>query len=139
MAFAQKLDLGIVVTSSRAESELVIKKLRGGVDFSVLAKEKSVDASAADGDYLGRLDPSQLRVELQDALRGHVVGGLTEIVQVPAGTAVMKILPVAPATKDLDPKRISSLISTGAIRYGAPVSGFGEADAAMQDYPKPPS
>ncbi len=86
---------------------------------------------------MGRLNPGQLREELRDALRGHGVGQLTDVVRLPSGFAILKVLPATPATADLNPERISSLVSTGAIRFGAQVSGLGEADAVLQDYPKP--
>jgi tetratricopeptide (TPR) repeat protein len=131
------MDIEIIITPTKAGTEAVLKQLNAGEDFSVLAKEKSTDATASDGGYMGKLDPDQLRPELRDALQGHGAGQLTGIVQLPSGFAIMKVLAAAPATEDLNPKRISSLVSTGAIRYGAPVSGLGEADAAFQDYPKP--
>ncbi len=131
------MDLGIIVTPTMADAKAVLKQLNAGADFSVLAKEKSIDPTASDGGYMGKLDPNQLRGELQNALRGHTVGQLTDVVKLPSGFAVMKVLPAAPVTVDLNPKRISSLVSTGAIRYGAQVAGLGEADAAFQDYPKP--
>jgi len=113
------IDVGIIVTSTMADAEAVLKQLIAGADFSVLAKEKSIDATASDGGYMGNLDPNQLRGELRDALRGRAVGQLTGIVQLPSGFAIMKVLPNAPATKDLNTKRIASLVSTGAIRVGA--------------------
>jgi tetratricopeptide (TPR) repeat protein len=131
------VDVEIIVTATMAEAETVLKQLSTGTDFAVLAKEKSIDATASDGGYMGKLDPTQLRGELRDALKGHEVGQLTDVVHLPSGFAIMKILPAAPATADFNPKRISSLLSTGAIRFGPFISGLGEADAAFQDYPKP--
>jgi hypothetical protein len=120
-----------------ADAETILKQLNAGTDFSVLAKEKSIDATASDGGYIGKLAPDQLRGELRDALRRRGVGQLTDVVQLSSGFAILKVLPAAPLTADLNPKRISALMSTGAIRFGAQVSGLGEADAALQDYPKP--
>jgi tetratricopeptide (TPR) repeat protein len=131
------MELGIIVTPTMSDAEAVLKQLSTGTDFSVLAKERSIDASASDGGYIGKLEPGQLRSELRDALLGHGVGQLTDVVHLPSGFAILKVLPAAPATADLNPSRISSLIATGAIRYGAQVAGFSEADAALQDYPKP--
>ncbi len=125
------------MTPSMSDAEAVLKKLNAGTDFAVLAKETSTDPTAADGGYMGKLQPSQLRGELRDALQGHGVGQLTDVVHLPSGFAILKVLPAAPATTDLNPNRISSLVSNGAIRYGAQVAGLGEADAALQDYPKP--
>src|ERR1700728_2235908 len=62
------MELGIIVTPTMADAERVLKQLSTGTDFSVLAKEISIDASASNGGYMGKLDPSQLRSELRDAL-----------------------------------------------------------------------
>jgi tetratricopeptide (TPR) repeat protein len=134
---AHAIDLGVIVTRSRSDAEAVLKQLNSGTDFFVLAKEKSIDATATDGGYMGKLDPDQLRGELREALRGHGVGQLTDIVQLPSGFTILKVLAAAPATTDLNPTRISSLIATGAIWYGAAVDGLTEANAAVQDFSKP--
>jgi len=131
------LDLAIIVVPSMTQAEAVLRQLKSGTDFMVLAKEKSTDATATDGGYLGKVSPGELRSELQEALQGRSAGELTGIVHLPSGFAILKVLPEAPAGQDLNPKRITSLISTGAIRLGAQVSGFIEAETAMQDYPKP--
>ena len=131
------LNLGIIVTTNRSEIDEILKALRAGMDFSVLAKERSIDATAVDGGFLGKLPPEQLRTELRDAIKGRNVGELSEVVQMPNGFAILKILPTAPPLTDIDPKRISSLIGTGAIRYGAPLSGQVEANAIMRQFPKP--
>ena len=131
------LDIGIIVMPTKSQADAVIKELNAGADFAVLAKEKSIDATASDGGYMGNLDPSQLRGELRDALQGHAVGLLTSIVQLPSGFAILKVLPAAPQTEDLNPRRIQSLIATGAIHYGPAVSGFSEANTAFLHYRKP--
>lgn len=131
------LDLGIIVMPTRIGMEQVLTELRAGLDFSVIAKEKSVDATAVDGGYMGRMRPEQLRTELRDALQGRKAGDLTKIIELPSGFAVLKILPKPPALTDLNPKRISALMSTGAIRYGAQLAGQVEANAILQQFPKP--
>jgi tetratricopeptide (TPR) repeat protein len=130
-----KIDLGIIVLPTMEDAQEIVKELNSGKDFSVLARERSTDATAADGGYMGKLDPGQLRPELRDALRGHRVGELTDIVHLPSGFAILKMLPAAPAT-DLNPKRISSLVATGAIRVGPPVSGIAEANEVFVEYAK---
>jgi len=131
------MDVGIIVVPTRQGINKVLGDLRAGMDFSVLAKERSIDATAVDGGYLGKIDPEQLRTELRKAIAGHKAGELTDIVQIPSGFAVLKIFHSAPPTGDLDGKRISSLVARGAIRYGAPVAGQVEANAILQDFPKP--
>jgi tetratricopeptide (TPR) repeat protein len=131
---SQSLDLGIIVMPTLEGAQGIVKELNTGNDFSVLAKEKSIDATATDGGYMGKLDPAQLRVELRNAIRGHGVGQLTDIVRLPSGFAVVKIFASPPARSDLSPKRISSLVETGAIRIGPLVSGVTEANLAFQAY-----
>jgi len=131
------LNLGIIVTPSMTEAEAVLKQLKAGMDFSVLAKEKSTDATAIAGGYMGKVTPDQLRSELRNALQGRGVGQLTDIVQLPSGFAIMKVLAAPPPMADLNPKRISSLVSGGDIWFGASVSGLTEADAVFQAFPKP--
>jgi tetratricopeptide (TPR) repeat protein len=137
VAPAQALNLAIIVVPTRANAEAVLKQLNAGADFGVLAKEKSTDPSAVDGGYMGALEPNALRSELRDALGGHSVEQLTDIVQVPSGFAILKVLPAPPVSGDLNPKRILALISRGEIRFGAPLSGQVEANAIMQEFPKP--
>ena len=132
-----QLDLGIIVLPTQAGAEAVLKQLNTGADFSVLAKEKSTDATAVDGGYLGKIDPKGLRLELQEALNGRTVGQLTGVVHLPSGFAVLKVLAHVPALEDLNPDRLKSLMSTGIIQPGAPVGGYPEALAEMRDYPKP--
>jgi len=131
------LELGIIVVPTRPDIDQVVRALQAGKDFSVLAKEKSIDATAVDGGYVGRMPPEQLRTELRMAVEGRQAGELSDVVELPTGFAVLKIFPSAPPLSDLNPKRISSLIATGAIRYGAPLSGQVEANAIMQQFPKP--
>ena len=132
----QKIDIGIIVAPTLEEAQTILKQLNSGTDFSVLAKEKSIDATASDGGYMGNLNPGELRVELRDALDGRRAGELTNIVHLPSGFAILKVLSATPPTIDLNPKRISSLLATGAIRYGTPVSGLSEANTVLLQFPK---
>jgi len=136
-AASQPLELGIIVTSTEIEAAGVLRKLNAGWDFSVLAKEKSIDPTAIDGGYMGKLSPSQLRSELRDALAGHSNGQISGIVPVPSGFAIMKIFSVAPATQYLNSDRIKALVANGDIRFGASIGGLGEVDSLFSRYPKP--
>jgi len=127
--------LEIIVTPTEAEASAILAQLNAGKDFAILAKEKSIDPTATDGGYMGKLDPTQLRAELQKALQGRSAGQLTDIVAISSGYAILKVLPKAPQLEDLNPKRISSLVTSSAIHYGSSVSGLVEANAVIQDYP----
>jgi tetratricopeptide (TPR) repeat protein len=134
---SQQVDIGILVLSTQNAAEAVLKQLRAGADFSVLAKEKSIDATAVDGGYMGKLDPNQLRMELRDALKGLHAGQISGVARIPSGFAILKVLVTPPALEDLNPNRVASLVTTGVIPNGATVGGYIEALAAMRDYPKP--
>ena len=132
-----KADLGILVTSSESQAKQALEQLKTGMDFGVLAKEKSIDPSAVDGGYLGRLDPLQLRPEFRQALKGLQPGQFTKVISAPAGFTILTIFESAPRTQDLDAERIKSLFSSGAVRDTIDISGQASANAALQAYPKP--
>jgi hypothetical protein len=129
--------LGLLVASTQPQAQQLLQRLRGGADFAVLAKEKSIDPTAIDGGYLGSLDPLQLRPELQPAIRGLKVGQYSEVVQIPSGFAILTIFAIPPRTHDLDVDRLKSLFSAGAVRDTIDISGQASANAALAAYPKP--
>ena len=131
------LELGIIVCSSEAEAADVLRQLNAGMDFGVLAKEKSIDHSSSNGGYMGRVTPDQLAPAYRNALAGHTTGQLTSIFPVPSGFAILKILPAAPVTEDLTGNRLDALVASGAIHYGAFLDGSVEADRSLAKYPKP--
>src|SRR6476646_10786020 len=74
-AFAQVqtstgIPLRILVLNSAEEAARLRAEVEKGVDFAVLAREKSVDATSIDGGLLGNVDPSTLREEIRTALKG---------------------------------------------------------------------
>jgi tetratricopeptide (TPR) repeat protein len=135
---ARGLELAIIVTPTAADAEKVIKDFKSGTDFGVLAKEKSIDSTADDGGYLGRLNPIQLQPELRDAVNGISVGQISAPFRMSNGFAVVTILSAAPHTQILtDRKQVSALISSGAVRTNADVGGFGIAENAFTSFSKP--
>lgn len=129
-------ELGILVTHSRQEAEDALQRLKAGWNFEVLAKEHSIDASAANGGYLGRLNPADLKPELRQALDGVQAGGTSAIVRTADGYAILKVFKTAPHPQVLDGKRIQTLARTGVVRFGIDTGGMQEADAAFRDEPK---
>ena len=53
-----------------AEADKALAELKSGADFAVLARLNSTDPTAGEGGLMGVIDPSTLRPELRDALRG---------------------------------------------------------------------
>jgi tetratricopeptide (TPR) repeat protein len=131
--------LRIIVVDSSAKADRILQRLKSGEDFAALARELSIDPTSSDGGYMGRVDPSALRSELRDAVKGVAAGQLTNVMRVPSGYAILKVLPrgEADALQNTSPARILPSSSTGTIRYAPNVGGKGEADLAFRDFAKP--
>ncbi len=143
IGFAQSppaIELRMIVVDSSSLADRVTQRLKSGEDFASLARELSIDPTASDGGSMGRVDPSSLRAELREALKGIVPGQITGIVRVPSGYAILKVLPPgdADALQNTSPARILPSAATGAIRYAPNVGGKGEADLAFRNFPKKP-
>jgi len=136
-ASAPQVDLGIIVTHTEAEAADVLRQLNAGMDFSVLAAEKSIDHTASAGGYMGHVSPAQLPSALRDALIGRTTGQMTGIVPVTSGFAILKIFSKPPVEEDLNGNHLKALIDSGAIHYAAFLDGSIEADRSLQKYPKP--
>jgi len=131
------LELGIIVTPTAEQAEAVVKEFTAGTDFGVLAKEKSIDSTADDGGYLGRLNPVQLQPELRDAVNSIRTGQISAPFRTQNGFAVVTILPTAPHSQTMmDRKQLSALISSGAVRTNNDVGGFGEVENAFAAFHK---
>jgi tetratricopeptide (TPR) repeat protein len=134
---SSSVELGIIVVPTLDKAEEAFKKLKAGTDFCVLAKEVSVDPSAAGGGYLGRLSPVQLLPELRDALIGVKAGQITKPTRTANGFAILTIFTVAPDLSELDTQQIFTLVTSGAVRQSFDFSGFEEADTVFLQFPKP--
>jgi hypothetical protein len=129
--------LGMIVTRTAEEAQAVLNELKAGMDFGVLAKEKSIDPSSDDGGYVGGLGSPQLTPALRDALKGLRSRQFTGIVRVPTGFAILTVFPAAPKTQDLNAKQIQSLATAGVVRQSIVIAGMSEEDSVFEQYPKP--
>ncbi len=135
---SSSLELGIIVAPTAEQAQAIIKEFNAGTDFGVLAKEKSIDPTADDGGYLGRMNPVELQAGMRDAVKAIKTGQITDIVRMPNGFAVLTIFPEAPHTQHLtDRAQLNALIGIGAIRTNGDVGGLGEADSAFTRFQKP--
>ncbi len=136
---ASNLRLRIIVTNSAEQAQQILERLQKGEDFATLAKHNSVDATADDGGYMGKVDPATLRPELRETLKGVGPGQITGVVKVSPGFAIVKVLTATEAggDKNANPARIQPMQATGTIRYPPNVGGKNEADLAFRSLPKP--
>src|SRR5208282_1560787 len=91
------------------------------------------------GGFMGQFAPGTLRAELRDALKGVGAGQFTPVVHIPSGYAILKIMGgnAVAASKVADPARSFAMAATGTVKYVNDVDGLGEAEAALQNFPKP--
>ncbi len=143
------LPLSVIVVPSESEATKIRAELEQGADFAALAKDKSTDPTAANGGSMGVVDLSSLRPELRNAVRSLAPGALSQIVHLPSGYAIVKIMPAAANTQSTDPAatrsnmgsaggmQLQALSAAGIMRNTVDVSGLNEAEAALAHFPKP--
>ena len=111
------VNLRIIVVASAPDADRILKRLKGGEDFATLAREASIDPTASDGGSMGTVDPAALRSELRDAAKGLAAGQISNVVRLPSGYAILKV--VSPgetdALQNTSPARILPSAATGAI------------------------
>ncbi len=129
----------VIIVGSAAEAEKLLEQLKGGADFAVLARLKSTDATATDGGFMGNMEPSSLRAELRDALKGVGPGQISPIAKLPAGFAILKVLQPneIPDLDEAEQARQYAISQFENVRYTFDISGLTETGAALSSYPKP--
>ena len=136
---ARTIAVRLIVVESPRDAENILQRLNKGNDFAVLAREESVDATAVNGGFMGKLDPETLRPELRYALRGVPPGQLSHVVKVPSGYAILKVLPESEAAQleNTDRNRLAAMSAEGSVRYSPFVDGLDEVLAGLARLPKP--
>ena len=126
----------IIVVSSADRASRVIERLKQGADFAALARTESLDPSAAQGGLIGPLALSELRDDLQRALRSLAPGGISGVLSMPTGFAVVTRVEAA-AGPTIRGREILALSAVGSVKATVSVDGFAEAHTALQNLPKP--
>jgi tetratricopeptide (TPR) repeat protein len=133
------LSLRMILVSSPDEAAKIQERLKAGADFAVLAREKSVDATAADGGFMGNIDPANLRPELRAALEDLLPGNVSQTVKIPSGYAILKALPASEVADLAEAERARQLaaVAERSIQFTFDISGNNEAEAALSGFHKP--
>src|SRR6185369_11046585 len=95
--------LRIVVLETEDAARRVREELVRGGNFVAIATARSVDPSKADGGMLGRVSLSSLRPELRKAVEGLPIGGLSPLVPIPTGFAIVQVIADREAAHDESP------------------------------------
>jgi hypothetical protein len=137
-AAADEVTLQIIVVDSPEEANRILARLKLGADFAALAREKSLDPSAADGGYLGVVELTTLRSELQVALQGIKPGQITGVVNIPTGDAILKVLPsTSPVRTGINAAADLPITGKAVIRYPPATAGVAEIEGTFLQFPKP--
>ena len=128
---------GLIVLRNAEQARSVLEQLKAGMDFGVLAKERSIDPTAEDGGYI----PLEKAESLPDAVREAWVnlraGELSRPMAIPGGVAILTVFSSQPRTQDLDAKQVEGLASAAAVRQSINVAGMSEEDSIFEQYAKP--
>ena len=142
-----EIGLQMILVRSPAEAQEVLARLRRGEDFGQVAKKHSIDATRANGGYLGKVQVRDLRPELRNALRGVQPGRLSEVIETPAGLMILRILTEGEMleiemleTEDgmLEIEMLETAGMGGPGRMANDVSGSLVTDHAFRSIKKPP-
>ena len=127
----------IIFVPSFSQAQEILDQLNQGKDFAELAQAKSSDPTSNNGGYMGRPEPGTLCPELKDALDGVAAGQVTRIVQVPAGYAILKVLPESEVPREnVNSAPLPFATAACALHTTILVSGFGEAMTVYKEFPK---
>ena len=82
----------MILVRTSEEARRVLASLERGDDFAGLAKKHSIDSAGTEGGYLGKVKLSDLRPEIQEALKDLPPGQVSGVVETPAGYMILKVL-----------------------------------------------
>ncbi len=126
----------IIVVSSADRAAQVIERLKQGADFATLARTESLDPSAARGGLIGPIALSELRGDLQRALRSLAPGSISGVLAMPTGFAVVTRVEAATGPT-MRGGEILALSAVASVKATVSVDGFAEAHTALQNLAKP--
>ncbi len=84
------IGLRLLRVPERARAEALLERLRGGADFAALARQASVDATAAAGGWLGSLSPAELAEPLRSAAAALGPGETSGVIRTPGGYVILR-------------------------------------------------
>ena len=119
------VEVRIIVVDSSSQADRVVQRLKNGEDFAEIAQTVSIDPTASDGGYMGRIDPATLRPEFRDAIKGLTAGQISGVVHSNSGYAILKVISPSEAVplQNTAPARILPSSAAGTIRYAPNVGG----------------
>jgi hypothetical protein len=131
----------ILVVESEDAAMVVREQLKNGENFVALARTLSVDPSANNGGLVGPVPIADLRAQIRSVLERLPVGELSDVVRLPTGFAIFKLVPDAEATTSTASSSssnsvmasfTSALAGTGSVKYVYDLSGYAETVLSLR-------
>ncbi|HEU5255607.1 MAG TPA: FG-GAP-like repeat-containing protein, partial [Vicinamibacterales bacterium] len=136
-ATEQPITFRIIVVSTADRAAALAAQVTQGADFAQLAKAESLDPSASQGGLIGPIALTELRSELQAALRPLSVGAVSGVLRLPTGFAIVQRVQSATSASRVRGNEILALSTTSEVRASLSVDGFSEAGTALNNFEKP--
>ena len=137
-AIPDEVTLRLIIVSTAEQAGRIRDQLLHGADFVAIAKASSIDSTASDGGYVGKVALTSLRPELRAAVQGLKAGEFSPAVKTPLGYAVLQVLPETTAQRSItNYTGPDATAATGSVKYTINESGISEAEAALSSFPKP--
>jgi tetratricopeptide (TPR) repeat protein len=149
----ERISFRIIVVETPEAAQGVREELAKGANFVALASRISVDSTASNGGLVGPVALSDLHPELRRALVALGEGQLSEVVQLPTGFAILKLVPPAESAagtaSSVSNSPMGSAGSAGsafasplgagsAVKYVFDVSGYTETVVSLRQAVLPP-
>ena len=134
---AEQIVFRLIIVSSAGKAAQVLEQLKNGADFSKLAQAESLDPSASQGGLIGPIALSELRPDLQAALRTLPVGGVSGVLQLPTGFAIVQRAEPSSSSSRMRGNEVLAVSAASNVKFTLSVDGFSEAGTALNNLEKP--
>jgi len=134
---AEPITFRLIIVSSAERASQLLEQVKQGASFEKLAQAESLDPSAAQGGLIGPIALSELRADLQAALRPLAIGAVSGVLQLPTGFAVVQRVQPAASSSRIRGSEVLAVSSTSSVKASLSVDGFAEAGTALNNFDKP--
>jgi len=87
----EQVHLYIILVETEEEAKDILEELKAGGDFIEIAKEKSIDPSAAQGGDLGYISRGQVIIEIENVAFALEIGNISDIIKTEYGFSILKV------------------------------------------------
>jgi parvulin-like peptidyl-prolyl isomerase len=93
-----------IVVETEEEAKVILKEIKAGADFALLAQEKSMGLTAKKGGYLGYVTTDSVKLfgydDFKEMASTLKIGGVSKIIKTEKGYCLLKLLEVKPAYQE---------------------------------------